>query len=261
MKKHKWRAYNELAWTDPIIAPPEEYVEETEIFSRVIKDHSKIKSKTLLHLGCGAGGNDYTFKKHFKVTGVDLSPGMLEIARNCNLEVTYVHGDMRTVKLGECFDAVAIPDSIGYMTTVEDLKSTIINAYKHLKPGGVLLIVANIKEEFTENNFVYTGFKGDIEITIFENNYIPDPAGTIYEAALIYLIRQKSKLRIHTECHTLGIFNLKTWLELLKEVGFEVKQMKMEGLYDRFIMEEGKYPLMVFVCVKPLDKSVRGIKS
>jgi len=40
-----------------------------------------------------------------------------------------------------------------------------------LKPGGVLLIVANIKEEFRENNFVYTGSKGDVEVTIFENNY------------------------------------------------------------------------------------------
>lgn len=260
MKKPKWRAYNELAWTDPIIAPPEEYAEETEIFSKVIKENSKIKPKNLLHLGCGAGGHDYTFKKHFKVTGVDLSSGMLEIARNRNQDVTYLHGDMRTVNLGERFDAVAIPDSISYMTTVEDLYSAIITAYKHLKPGGVLLIAANIKEEFTENNFVYTGSKEDVEITIFENNYIPNPDGTTYEATLIYLIRHKGKLEIHTDCHILGLFSLKTWLELLKEVGFEVKHMKMEHMYDCFIMGEGKYPLLVFACAKPLGKSVRRIK-
>jgi SAM-dependent methyltransferase len=252
MEKPKWRAYSELAWTEPIIAPPEEYVEETELFSKIIKEHSKIKPKTLLHLGCGAGGNDYTFKKHFKVTGVDISEDMLEIARNYNPEVTYLHGDMRTVKLYECFDVVAIPDSIGYMTTVEDLKSAIITAYNHLKPGGVLLIVANIKEEFTENNFVYTGSKGDVEITVFENNYIPDPDRTTYEATVIYLIRHKGKLEIHTDCHIIGLFKLDTWLDLLKEAGLEVKQVKIEHSYDRFVLGEGKYPLLMFICVKPL---------
>lgn len=252
MEKPKWRAYSELAWTEPIIAPPEEYVEETELFSKVIKEHSKIEPKTLLHLGCGAGGNDYTFKKHFKVTGIDISEGMLEIARNYNPEVTYLYGDMRTIRLKECFDAVAIPDSIGYMTTLEDLRKTIITSYKHLKPGGVLLIVTNIKEEFAENNFVYTGSKGDIEITIFENNYIPDPTGTTYEATVIYLIRRKGKLEIHSDTDTIGLFKLSTWLDLLKEVGLEVKQVKIEHSYDRFILGEGKYPLLMFVCVKPL---------
>lgn len=252
MGKSKWRAYSELAWTEPIIAPPEEYVKETELFSKVIKEHSKIKPKTLLHLGCGAGGNDYTFKKHFKVTGVDISEGMLEIARNYNPEVTYLYGDMRTIKLGECFDAVAIPDSIGYMTTVEDLRSAIITARKHLKSGGVLLIIANIAEQFTQNNFVYTGSKRDIEITIFENNYIPDPTGTTYEATVIYLIRHKGKLEIHTDCHIIGLFKLDTWLDLLKEAGLEINQAKVEHSYDRFILGEGKYPLLMFVCVKPL---------
>jgi SAM-dependent methyltransferase len=250
MKKTKWCGYSEFAWTETIIASPEEYIEETEQFSKIIKEHSTVKPKTLLHLGCGAGGNDYTFKKHFEVTGVDISEGMLEIARSYNPEVRYLYGDMRTIKLGKCFDAVAIPDSIGYMTTAEDLRSAIITAHNHLKTGGVLLIVANIAEQFTQNNFVYTGSKGDIEITVFENNYIPDPAGTTYEATLIYLIRRKGKLEIHTECHIIGLFKLDTWLDLLKEAGFEVKQAKIEHSYDCFILGEGKYPLLMFICTK-----------
>ena len=227
MKTTKWRGYSELAWTEPIIASPEEYAEETEQFSKVIKENLKVDPKTLLHLSCGTGGNEYTFKKHFKVTGVDISEGMLEIARNCNPEVLYLYGDMRTIKLGKCFDAITIPDFIGYMTTVDDLRSAIITAHNHLKPGGVLLIVANIAEKFIQNNFVYTGSKGDIEITIFENNYIPDPTGTTYEATVIYLIRHKGKLEIHSECLMIGLFKLNTWLDLLKEASLEVKQEKI----------------------------------
>ncbi len=253
VKPIKWLMYGELAWIEPIIAPLKEYIEETELFSKIIKEHSKIETKTLLHLGCGAGGNDYTFKRHFNVVGVDISEGMLEIARRLNPEVTYLYGDMRTIRLKECFDAVAIPDSIGHMTTVKDLKMAIITAYKHLKPGGVLLIVTNIKEEFRENNFVYTGSKGDVEITTFGNDYIPSPTGTTYEATGIYLIRHKGKLEIHTESFTVGIFKQKIWLNLLKKVGFvEVNQIKLEHSYDRFIFGEGEYLLRVFICIKPL---------
>lgn len=252
LKTTKWRIYSDLAWTEPIISPPEEYVKETELFIKVIKEHSKLEVKTLLHLGCGAGINDYTFKRHFKVTGVDINENMLEISRNLNPEVVYLHGDMRTIELEESFDAVAIPDSIGYMTTVKDLRRTIITAYKHLNPGGVLLIISNIAGQFKQNNFLYTGSKGDVEITIFENNYMPDTTETTYEVTFIYLIRRKGKLEIHTDRHIIGIFKLEIWLDLLKEVGFEVKHKQTEHLYNRFVMGEDKYPLRMFVCTTPL---------
>lgn len=168
VKTTKWRAYSDLAWTEPIIAPPDEYVEGTDLFSKTIKEHSKIEAKTLLHLGCGAGGNDYIFKRHFEVTGVDISENMLEIARKLNPEVTYIYGDMRAIKLGESFDAVAIPDSIGYMTTVKDLRSVTTTAHNHLKPGGMLLIISNIAEQFRQNNFVYTGSHQTVMIAFLD---------------------------------------------------------------------------------------------
>jgi len=252
MKKTKWSLYRDFAWTEHIIGPPEQYVEETELFCEIIKENSKIELKTLLHLGCGAGGHDYSFKKHFEVIGLDISEDMLEIARKLNPEVTYRSGDMRTIELEEPFDAVAIPDSIGHMTTIEDLQKTISTAARHLKSGGVLLIVSPVKEVFKENNFIYTGSKGDVEIILFENNYVPDPAGITYEATAVFLIRRKGKLEIHSDTETLGLFKLSTWLDLLKEKGFEVKHMDFNHAYDPFVVGPGTYPLSIFVCCKPL---------
>lgn len=63
------RLYSDLAWVFPIISPPEDYIEETEQFRKIIQEHSLIEARTLLNLGCGAGHNDYTLKKHFEVTG------------------------------------------------------------------------------------------------------------------------------------------------------------------------------------------------
>ncbi|HDP23921.1 MAG TPA: class I SAM-dependent methyltransferase [Deltaproteobacteria bacterium] len=251
MQTHTWLSYGDLAWTESIISSPGDCAEETEFYVNLIKEHSAIETKTLLHLGCGAGGNDFTFKKHFTVTGVDISAGMLGIAKRINPEVTYVHGDMRSIDLDECFDAVAIPDCIDYMVTLPDLHMAIHTAFIHLKPGGVLVLVAKTREEFSENNFCYTGTKDDVEITIFENNYIPASDCSIYEATLVYLIRQEGRLSIHTDRHTLGLFSQTQWISLMRDAGMDVRQMRLEGVYDRFILGEGEYPMQVFVGIKP----------
>jgi SAM-dependent methyltransferase len=243
------RLYGDLAWTWPIISPFEDYIEETELFSKLIKEHSKIAVKTLLNLGCGGGHNDYTFKKHFKVISVDISEDILRLAKKLNPEVSYQYGDMRTIRLGERFDAVTILDSINYIRTVEDLQRTFITSYEHLKPGGVFLtFVEKIAGQFKQNDTSYsTHSQGNVEITFIENHYDPDPTNTSYEATFIYLIRVGGKLEVHTDRHLCGIFKLETWLKLLKAIGFKVKQMKFK--YSPFIEGES-YP--VLICIKPL---------
>jgi SAM-dependent methyltransferase len=251
MHGKKWLSYSELAWTETILAPPAEQAEETGHYVDLLREHARMGIHALLHLGCGAGGNDFTFKKHFKVTGVDISEGMLEIARRTNPEVTYVHGDMRSIDLTERFDAVVIPDSIDYLVTLQELQRAIAVACRHLKPGGVLLIVAKTREEFRENNFCYTGTKGGIQITLFENNYIPPHNPSTYEATLVYLIRDQGRLGIHTDRHTLGLFGQQAWLAALADAGLEVRQAGLDGLYDPFIMGEGAYPMRAFLGIKP----------
>lgn len=252
MKPNTWLAYNDLAWTEPILAPPDKFREESELLCRIIHEHVKIEGKTLLHLGCGAGVNDHTLKKHFAITGVDISDAMVEIARRLNPEIEYHTGDMRTVRLEKQFDIVAIPDSIGYMTSVEDLRKAMVTAHEHLKPGGLCLIVAYIAEDFRENNFIYTGSKDDINITVFENNYLPDSEESRYEATIVYLIRRKGKSEIYNESHILGLFKSSVWLNLLKETGFSVHPVRMDHLYDRFLQDEGAYRLTILICTKRL---------
>lgn len=247
-RNNKWLSYSDLAWTELIISSPEEYRKETESFCKAIINNSKTKPKTLLHLGCGAGINDHTFKKHFKVTGVDISNEMLKIARKLNPEVNYIHGDMRVFRSKLRFDTVVIPDSIGYMSTVKDLCKAINTAYIHLNTDGLLLIVAHIRENFKENNFIYTGSKKDIKIHIFENNYITSKIN--YEAILVYLIRRKNKLEIYTDKHTIGLFDLITWNKLLRENGFSIKKNKADDYYNRFMLKDGEYPQVMFICRK-----------
>lgn len=187
------------------------------------------------------------FKRHFTVTGVDLSLGMLNRARIRHPEVEYIEDDMRTLRLNRQFDAVVIPDSIDYMASKDDLQKGIHTAVMHLKTGGVLLVVAKTEEIFRNNNFAYTGEKDDIHLTLLENNYINPFRPNTYEAAFVYLIRQKGELTIHTDHHVLGLFSQAMWDEVFKNAGITMQKTSMDGIYDAYLLNDGEYPLLIFV--------------
>lgn len=222
------RMYGDLAWTWPIISPPEEYVSEAEAAHALMREHANGPVRTLLHLGCGGGHLDRTLKRHYAVTGVDVSESMLALARALNPEVTYVQGDMRTARLGRTFDGVAVFDSISYMLTRDDLHEAFATAFEHLVPGGVFLTYAEENaEQFRQNRTrVETGVRDDVRIVFIENAYDPDPADTTFETTFVYLIRQGGELRIETDRHLEGLFPIATWLETLSEVGFEVRSAR-----------------------------------
>lgn len=242
------RLYHDLSWIWPIISPPEDYEEETEFFSRTIKEKAAIDVRTLLHLGCGGGRNDYTFKNHFQVTGIDLSQEMLKLARDLNPGVNYIPGDMRTVRLGTLFDSVAALDSINYMKTEDELRQAFQTAYHHLHPGGVFLTFAEeYRERFKPNRTIAsTHTQGDTQVTFIENSFDPDPSDNHFEMTLIYLVRKGSQLEIHTDSHLWGLFGKESWHRLLEETGFDVEELKFE--HSTFLKDEF---LPMFVCLKP----------
>ena len=247
------RLYGDLAWTMPIITPPSEYVGESDLFAETIREHAETGVTTLLHLGCGAGHNDNTLKKHFRLTGVDLSETMLGLARRLNPEATYVQGDMRTVRLGKTFAAVIGLDSLGYMLTETDLKAAFTTAFVHLEPGGVFLTVQEYDPSRFQQNHTEARARaeGGVEITLVENKYDPDPDDTAFEATLIFLIRREGQLQVEADLHVCGLFGLDTWLRLLREVGFEVTQLEFCDPH------QPAEPIPMLVCLKPREVACR----
>lgn len=249
-KEEQRRFYKDLAKYWPIISPLEDYLEEGEYVAQVIKHTSPIEPQTVLDLGCGGGHDDFALKKHFQITGVDVSTDMLQLAKKLNPDVRYVKADMRTVRLKKKFDAVTIFDSINYMTTHDDLAALFETAFYHLKPGGVMItIVEETKESFVQNKTKsMVQAQNGIEVSFIENYYDPDPDDNTYEATFVFLIRDKGKLKIETDRHTCGIFTLQTWLDLLEETGFRVSKLD----FNVSDPEARTYPLLL--CVKSLEE-------
>ncbi len=200
-------------------------------------------------MACGGGMNAYNLKQHFAVTGIDLSQPMLDIAVRQNPECTFLLADMRTCALGQEFDSIYVDDGIVHMNSRADLTALFHTAYRHLRPGGVMVVEPdNTKDTFRQNLTRVSELKSpekpdNVDVAIIENYYDPDPTDETYEGILIFMIREDGELRIETAPSVEGLFTLATWQSLLAEAGFEV--------YEEYHPEQ-RHHLPVFACVKPL---------
>jgi SAM-dependent methyltransferase len=219
------RLYGDLAWTFPIISPIEDYIEETEFFVHAIREAAGIPVRSLLHLGCGGGQNDFVFKRHFRTTGVDRSESMLTLARKLNPEVEYVAGDLRRVRLGRIFDTVAAVDSLDYLRSAEDWKEAAATAAVHLAPGGVFFfLLESTRETFIQDNTtVSKNRRDDTELVFIQNDHDPEPSDNEYESVFVFLIWKSGQLEIHTDRHVLGLFGQSEVERFVKGAGFEIE--------------------------------------
>ncbi len=121
------------------------YENECNIIEKIFRKYQKAKINKTLDLGCGTG--NYTIplcKRGYKMTGVDLSEYMLKCAREKTLKVkkdiTFIQGDIRTIKLNKRFDAVIMMFAVlGYQIENDEVISALKNVRSHLDDGGLFI--------------------------------------------------------------------------------------------------------------------------
>ena len=94
-----------------------------------------------LDVACGTGRHLSFLRRHYSVTGVDVSREMLRVARRRLPGIRLLLGDMRDFRLDETFDVVScLYSAIGHLKTERDLAATLANFAHHLKPGGLAVV-------------------------------------------------------------------------------------------------------------------------
>lgn len=119
-----------------------DYAVECDLVELCFDRSLPARPESLLDLGCGTGGHARLLaSRGYRVTAVDQSPEMLEIARakSSQNSIQWVCADISTMTLGQTFDAALLMFAvIGYFTTNEDVIRAFANIRRHLRDGGLL---------------------------------------------------------------------------------------------------------------------------
>lgn len=236
--------YRELVDWYLLVDPTEHHREEATIYGDLLA-RAAPEAKTLLELGAGAGNNAFFLKERFRCTLSDLSEEMLSLSRAKNPDCEHHLGDMRTLRLGQTFDAVFIHDALTYLYTLDDLRAAAETAFLHTRPGGAALFAPDCtRESFTEDTSTDGSSHGDRALQYIEWSWDPDPTDRLYRTEYVFLLRENGAVRVVHDTHEGGLFSLAEWRHTLEQAGFVVEVV-------RFILTEVDFEGDIFLCTRP----------
>ena len=130
-----------------------------DYLQKVWAKHGQAPS-TVLDLACGTGTvSRHLAERGYTPTGVDLSAGMLDVARSraleANLSIPFVQQDAAELELGDArFDAaICFFDSLNYILEAERLQSAFARVCDCLAPGGSFFFDVNTEYALAEGMF------------------------------------------------------------------------------------------------------------
>lgn len=117
---------------------------------QMYRDLAPEAGESILELACGTGIITIELARAgFRVTGLDISPDMLQVARrkvsqedtDVRSRISLLEADMKDFKLDGMFDGIFIPNnSFGYLTALADQKTCLQAIHEYLNPQGLMVI-------------------------------------------------------------------------------------------------------------------------
>lgn len=235
------KLYDELAEWWPLMSAPDDYAEEAAAYTKFLLDASDGTMQSVLELGSGGGNNASHMKRHFAMTLIEPSAGMLDVSRRLNPDCEHHLGDMRTFRVDRTFDGVFVHDAVAYMTTLDDLRKAFETAFVHLRTGGVALFCPDATKETFEESTDHGGHDGDDRaMRYLEWVWDPVKDDSTYRVEYVCTLREGDNVRVVHDSQVEGLFSQDEWLTTMRSVGFEPEMRT-------FAHSEVVRPLHVFV--------------
>jgi len=246
------RLFVEFAEWWPILSQPSDYAEEAAFYAKLIEGSCSANPSVVLELGSGGGSNASHMKARFRLTLVDLSPGMIAVSSRLNPECEHIQGDMRDIRLNLEYDSVFVHDAVSYMSSLEDLARVAATAFVHCRPGGAALFCPDFTRETFRQRVSTGGHDADgRSLRYIEWTRDPDPADSTYTVDFAYMMLDgDGPPRVEPDSHLMGLFSGEEWLRILSEAGFEAKVVPFPH------SEAGSGECGVFIGLRPLPPLV-----
>lgn len=211
---------------------------------------------TILDIGCGTGRTTIPlFKLGYKVSGVDITPEMIQnaqkVAKEKNLNIPYEVGDAAKLKYADnSFDnAIFSNNGFGQIPGSEKIQNALKEIYRILKPEGYFILIAHVR------------YEGDISRFWIKNwlkIYILKPLGFKIEELEFgdcIFERYISGIKLG-QTQFMHIANAKTLEKQIKSAGFKIifsereNKITTENLHNRDNVYN--FAPMFYVCKKKI---------
>ncbi len=242
---------------------------EIDFYRGLISRSPLIQQHGMLEIACGTGRVTMQLAKEgVHITGLDLTPEMLEVARPKSADMPNVHwvqADMRTFELDRQFGCVISPGhSFLFMNTPDDQFNCLAQVKKHLVDGGLVVLHLDFPDVTWYTDLMgkreYAREMGKIrthpvtgERYRWSNEWFYEPLTQTAtcvdkwehfdENGNVISTRIREPKRFHC------LFKSETE-HLLRRVGFEI-----EAVYGDFLKNEltASSPQMIWLARKPLE--------
>ena len=227
--------YGEMAQYYDRIYSFKDYAVETEKLIGWIEAHRLSNGRRLLDVACGTGRHLEFLSQSFYAEGLDFSAELLKLAQKRNPGLTFHCADMRTFDRPSSYDVITcLFSSIGYMTTIEDLKKAVANMAGHLVPGGVLIIEPWLTPDVWKPGTVHGLFIDDPELKIARvNTSVTQGRLSVFD--LHHLVGTPEKTFHFVEHHEMGLYTIEEMTAAFETVGlsttFDTEGVTGRGLY------------------------------
>jgi SAM-dependent methyltransferase len=199
-----------------------DYEQESQQVIDLVEQYLRSGGNRLLDVACGTGRHLEYLGRCFDVEGLDLSPELLEIARQRNPGVPFHQADMVDFDLGCAFDIITcLFSSIGYVKTLEALDRALSCMARHLLPGGLLVVEPWFTPEVWQPHTVHALYIDEPELKIARVN-TSFVQGRLSYFDLHHLIGTPAGTEHLVEHHELGLFETDEMHDALARAGLRV---------------------------------------
>jgi len=214
-----------------------------------------LQGDRLLDVACGTGKSFIPMlKRGWKVTASDISPAMVELARDkVGDTVDLSVADMRDLpNFGE-FDLVwCLDDAVNYLLSGEELGQALVGMRRNIGPGGLLMFDVNSLEAYRTFFAEEVVVERDGRRLIWKGRSTPDvPPSSISAASFEVLpVAGKGGPRIPPEMHRQRHFPEAEVLARLEAAGFECLEVFGHGedAVLRQPFEDEVHSKAVYIC-------------
>jgi ubiquinone/menaquinone biosynthesis C-methylase UbiE len=218
----------------------------------------KYHCRSVIDIGCGTGNHALRLSKMgYQVTGVDVSPTMLKIAKTKDKEakIKFIRGDVKklekVISKGQRFDAaICLGQVFSHLMTNKDIQAFLNRLHKILKKNGLFVFSARnakkINEEYLNKlrlDHMVNEEKLQLLMLAYNIRDLQDPNIIVWNP--IYLMKENNKVDLQIREHKLRWFEFSTLKKMITKNGFKIVTIYSGPIKEKF--EEDEHADMWFV--------------